>query len=109
MKTLSFFKINFMGVVALLTVALTMSFTLAEKSADRASTIHYYVSDDMAEGSFKQASNWSTTNDDDVLCGSLQIRPCQITVPTGSTLNATLGNRTNSQVLSISEGYKPAP
>lgn len=109
MKTLSFFKINFMAAAALLTATLTMSFTLAEKSADHASTIHYYVSDDMTEGAFKEAANWSTANDDEVLCGSLQIRPCQITVPTGSTLNATLGNKTNSQVLSISEGYKPAP
>lgn len=107
MKTLQFLKSNFMVAAALLTAGITMSFTMAEKSNDKLSTIHYYVSDNMNEGAFKDTANWNILNDD-ISCGSQRIRPCQLTVPEGSTLTAVLGNKTNSQVLSISEGYKPA-
>ena len=37
------------------------------------------------------------------------VRPCKVTVPEGSTLSSVLGSKTNSQVLAISQGYRPAP
>lgn len=107
MKTLSFLKTNIMLATALLTVGITMSFKMAESNVD--ATVHYYVSEDMSEGAFRNTANWSTVNEDEVACGTVQIRPCKITVANGSSLSAVLGSKTNSQVLGISEGFKPNP
>ncbi len=92
---------------ALLTAGVTMSFKMAEK--EMASTVHYYVSDDMSEGAFANPANWNTVNEDGVNCGTVEIRPCKVTVATGSTLSAKLGSKTNLEVLGISEGFKPNP
>lgn len=107
MKTLKFLQNNFLLAAALLTAGITMSFKLADTKP--LATTHYYVSEDMSEGAFKNTANWNTVNSDGVNCGTLQIRPCKITVAAGSSLGAVLGSKTNSQVLGISEGFKPNP
>lgn len=105
MKGLAFFKTNLLLVTALLTAALTMSFKQDKSRA----TVHYYISEDMSEGAYRNVANWDTVNRDGVNCGTVQIRPCKITVATGSSLSAVLGSKTNSQVLAVSEGFKPNP
>lgn len=108
MKHLQFIRTHFLLAVALLTAGITMSFKMAEDK-EAAATVHYYVSEDMSEGAFRNTANWNTVNEDGVSCGTLQIRPCKITVATGSSLSTVLGSKTNSQVLGISEGFKPNP
>ena len=107
MKTLKFLRTHFLLAVALLTAGVTMSFKMADNNS--LATTHYYVSEDMSEGAFQNTANWNTVNSDGVNCGTLQIRPCKITVSTGSSLNSVLGSKTNIQVLGISEGFKPNP
>ena len=108
MKTIKFLRRHFFVAIALLTAGVTLSFKMAEKEEVKAPTIYHYVSDDMEEGDFKKVANWSTV-DDEVQCGADRIRPCAITVQENSTLATVLGNKTNSEVLDISEGYQPAP
>lgn len=93
---------------ALLTAGITMSFKMTEKPEVKAPTIYHYVSAEMDEGDFKEVANWSTV-DDEVACGSKRVRPCAVTVPENSTLAAVLGNKTNEEVLDISDGFKPRP
>lgn len=107
MKTIHFLRTHFLLAAALLTAGITLSFKMADDK--NAATVHYYVSEDMSEGAFRNTANWNTVNEDDVACGTVQIRPCKITVATGSSLSAVLGSKTNSQVLGISEGFKPNP
>lgn len=107
MKNITFIKSHFLVAIALLTAGVTMSFKMADSKP--LATTHYYVSEDMSEGAFKNTANWNTVNSDGVNCGTVQIRPCKITVATGSSLGSVLGSKTNSQVLGISEGFKPNP
>ena len=108
MKTVKFLKIKFLLVAVLLTAGIAMSFKMIEKPEVKAPTIYHYVSDEMNEGDFKEVANWSTV-DDQVACGSKRVRPCAVSVPENSTLTAVLGNKTNEEVLDISDGFKPLP
>ena len=109
MKTIKFLNTHFLLAIVLLTAGVMLSFTMADKEVVvKASTIYHYVSDDMSAGAFSNVSNWSTV-DDEVACGSERFRPCAVTIQEGSTLTAVLGTKTNTEVLNISEGYKPAP
>lgn len=109
MKTIKFLNTHFLLAIVLLTAGVMLSFTMADKEVVvKASTIYHYVSDDMSPGAFSNVSNWSTI-DDEVACGSERFRPCAVTIQEGSTLTAVLGTKTNTEVLNISEGYKPAP
>ena len=97
MKTLQFLKINFMLVVALLTAGITMSFKMAENRA--VDTVYYYNSSDVSEGSFATVGNWSSSISPS--CLSTGARPCKMSVPSGSSLTAQIGGKTNAQVLAI--------
>lgn len=108
MKTIKFLKSYFLLAIALLTAGITLSFKMAEKSEVKEPTVFHYISDDMSEGDFNKVANWSTA-DDEVECGTIRVRPCAITVPENSTLATVLGNKTNDEVLNISEGFKPQP
>lgn len=103
MKTISFLKRHFLVAIALLTAGVTMSFKMAEKEK-AVDTVYYYNSNDLSEGSFATVSNWS--NSISPSCVSLGDRPCKMTVPTGSTLNAQIGGKTNTQVLAIHPGER---
>ncbi|MCL8537672.1 hypothetical protein M9991_12435 [Chryseobacterium gallinarum] len=100
------------ALVALIIAGTTMSFNAiganGAKKAPKAAVTYYYISDDMAEGAFKDPVHWNINNNSEP-CESDGKRPCAITVPDGSSLSAVLGSRTNAQVLQISEGFKPAP
>ena len=108
MKAIKFLKIKFLLMAALLTAGITMSFKMTEKPEVKAPTIYHYISDDMNEGDFKKVANWSTV-DDEVACGSKRVRPCAVTVQENSMLATVLGNKTNEEVLDISDGFKPQP
>lgn len=98
MKTISFLRTNFIGVVALLMVIITMSFTMTgTKGVD---TEYEYNSASTMPGAFGNTSNWkmATSSPSCELTGQ---RPCRIVVPAGSTLVAQIGGKTNSQVLAI--------
>lgn len=96
MKTLHFIKAHAMIAVALLSIGITMSFKLAD--ANRFDTVYYYQSTDTSEGAFADTSHWNTTM---ATCATLGNRPCKVNVPTGSSLSAVIGGKTNAQVLAI--------
>lgn len=108
MKNFKFLRTYFLLAVALFTTGIALSFKAAEKAEVQSPTVYHYVSDDMSAGAFSNVSNWSTI-DDEVACGSERFRPCAVTIQEGGTLSAVLGSKTNTEVLNISEGYKPAP
>lgn len=91
---------------ALLTAGVTMSFKVAEKKA-ATDIVYHYIGTDMNPGSFRNTANWSTTNNS-VGCVSEEPQlPCKITLPENVSLSSVLGSKDNSEVLAISEGYKP--
>lgn len=109
MKTVHFLKINFLVAAAMLIAGISMSFSEKKSNTEKAPVVHYYVSNDMSAGAFRNVANWSTT-DNSVPCSEEQdVRPCKITVEDGSSLSTVLAGKSNPQVLAISEGYKPAP
>ena len=108
MKTIKFLRTYFFVAIALLITGITLSFKTVKKAEVKAPIIYHYVSDDMSPGAFRTVANWSTV-DDEVACGTVRVRPCAVTVPENSTLSAVLGTKTNTEVLDISDGYKPAP
>lgn len=109
MKTIKFLKTHFLLAIVLLTAGIMLSFKMEDKAVMvKAPTIYHYVSDDMNPGAFSNVANWSTV-DDEVVCGSVRVRPCAVTIQEGSTLSAVLGTKTNTEVLDISDGFKPAP
>lgn len=99
MKTKSFIKAHGMWVVALLTAGITMSFQMAEKEA--VDTIYTYNSSSTAEGEFANSSNWMVVLSTPSDCELQGTRPCNITVPEGSTLDSQIAGLTNAQVLAI--------
>lgn len=98
MKTIKFLQNHFLLAAALLTAGITMSFKMAENN--KADTIYTFNSSDLSEGSFAKTANWmvgsSTTG-----CLTSGNRPCNIVVPSGSSLSSEIGGLTNSQVLAI--------
>lgn len=109
MKHLQFIRTHFLLAAALLIAGITMSFSGNKSDNKKAVTVHYYVSNDMSAGAFRNAANWSTT-DNNVPCSEEEnARPCKITVQDGTSLSSVLAGKSNPQVLAISEGYKPAP
>ena len=109
MKTLNFLQTHFMLAIALLTVGITMSFKIAEKKEKAVAQTFYYISNDMTANAFRDVSHWSTSTIPTDCSPEEPVRPCKVTVPDGSTLSAVLGSKTNSEVLAISEGYRPEP
>lgn len=118
MKMIHSLKSNILLIAGLIAVVLTMSFTFASgktENRDKAEkietvdTVYHYVSSDMTAGAFATPSNWSTTNANGECGEPRPIRPCQITVPTGSSLSSVLSGKDNGDVLEISDGYKAAP
>ena len=109
MKTIKHFKIaSFVAGIFIAIIAI-MSFNKTEKEEKAVvGTYYFYVSEEMSEGDFRNVSHWSTVNDA-TPCGGIVVRPCKVLVPNGSSLSAVLGSKTNSQVLGISEGFKPNP
>lgn len=106
MKIKQFFKTNALAIAAIIFAGTTMSFKLAERKA--APQDFYYNSNDISANAFHNVANWNTTMPAD--CSTEEpVRPCKVTVPEGSTLSSVLGSKTNSQVLAISQGYRPAP
>ena len=115
MKIIHSLKANILQIAGLLAVVLTLSFTFApgktEKrdNADKVETVdtvYFYASDDMGIGAFAEPSHWSTTNSKGNCVSPEPIRPCKITVPTGSSLSSVLSGKDNDGVLAISDGYK---
>jgi len=117
MKIIHSFRSNILLIAGLIAVVLTMSFTFAQgKTDDRdkveivtVDTVYHYVSSDMTEGAFANPSNWSTTNANGECGEPRPIRPCQVTVTTGSSLSSVLSGKDNDGVLAISDGFKAAP
>ncbi|QBO58385.1 hypothetical protein [Chryseobacterium salivictor] len=118
MKTIKFFKANILQIAGLIAIVLTLSFTFAPgktenrdkpEKVETVDTVYHYISSDMTSGAFAEPANWSTT-DANGECGEPDpIRPCQITVPAGSTLSSVLSGKNNNAVLAISQGYKSNP
>ena len=80
-----------------------------KEKVENVNTQYFYTSSDMSAGAFAEPSHWSTTNANGE-CGEPQpIRPCQITVSAGNTLNSVLSGKNNNAVLAISQGYKSNP
>ncbi len=118
MKMIHYLKANMLHIAGLLAIVLAMSFTFGPGKTEKrdnpekvetANTVYYYNSDEMGAGAFADPSHWKTTNANGA-CGSPQpFRPCQITVPAGSSLSSILSGKSNADVLDISEGYKDEP
>lgn len=112
MKIIHLLKSNILLIAGLIAVVLTMSFTFANGKSEKVENVntqYFYTSSDMSAGAFAEPSHWSTTNANGE-CGEPQpIRPCQITVSAGNTLNSVLSGKNNNAVLAISQGYKSNP
>lgn len=118
MKFIHSLKANILQITGLIALVMTLSFTIAPGKTEKhnhpekvvaVDTVYHFVSSDMTAGAFANPSNWSTT-DANGACGSPRpIRPCQITVPAGSSLSSVLSGKDNEAVLAISEGYKAEP
>lgn len=98
MKTFKFLQTHFLLAAALLTAGITMSFEMAENT--KADTIYTFNSSDLSEGSFAKTANWMVVSSAPG-CLTTGNRPCNIVVPTGSSLAAEIGGLSNSQVLAI--------
>jgi len=107
MNAKHFFKMNAVAIAALLFAGATLSFKTIEKANEP--DTYYYTSTDMYEGAFHQVGNWETTNNPNDPCSLTQDRPCKIFVSENETLSDILGNKSNKEVLLISDGYKAAP
>lgn len=98
MKRTEFFKTHAVAFTAIIFSLAVMSFRAVEsKSAD---TVYTYNSANTSEGSFANPANWMVVSSP-ASCLSTGNRPCNITVPSGSTLSAQIGGLTNTQVLAI--------
>lgn len=115
MKIIHSLKANILQIAGLLAVILTLSFTFVPSKSEKfdkvetVNTVYFYASNNMSAGAFADPTNWSTTNSHGE-CGEPQpVRPCKITVPTGSSLSSVLSGKNNNQVLVMSQGYKSIP
>lgn len=105
MKLNSFLKTHAVAIAAVVFAGGVMSFKTMDK---KAATVYYYVSTSTAPNAFHNVSNWNTSNIDNVSCSTERVRPCKITLQDGQNLSDILGSKTNSEVLDIAEGFKPA-
>ena len=93
-------KSNILLIAGLMFVTFSMSFSNNSEKPVAADTIYTYNSTSKMEGDFANTSNWivvSTTPS----CLTTGTRPCNIVVPSGSTLSSIIGGLTNDQVLAI--------
>lgn len=107
MGKIFFLRANILLIAAVLIIGIAMSFNVAKSKST--ATVHYYVSSSMSPGAFANTANWATANSNGECVTQRDERPCKITVPANSSLSAILSGKNNSQVLDISEGYKPEP
>ena len=98
MKMKQFLRLGFVLASILLMAFAVQSFKGPETVA--ADTIYTYNSADVSEGAFAKTSNWMAVSSAPS-CLTTGNRPCNIVVPSGSSLGAQIGGRTNSQVLAI--------
>lgn len=109
MKINQFLKINAVAIAAVMFTGALMSFKVIEKKGKAVAQTFYYISNDMTANAFRDVSHWSTSTIPTDCSPEEPVRPCKVTVPDGSSLSAVLGSKTNSEVLAISEGYRPEP
>lgn len=78
-----------------------MSFKKSGDKAVKADTIYEYNnSNSTAEGEFAKTANYQVVSIAPS-CATLGDRPCSFLVPSGSSLGAQIGGKTNAQVLAI--------
>lgn len=109
MKLNQILKANAVAIAAVIFSGAVMSFKAIEKKEKAAAQTFYYISNDMSPNAFRDVSHWSTSTIPTDCSPEEPVRPCKVTVPDGSSLSAVLGSKTNSEVLAISEGYRPEP
>lgn len=100
MKTVTYLKASFLTVIMLLTISFMMSYKNKTDENVKVATIYTYNSADKSEGDFAKTANWMSVSIAPG-CAPTGDRPCNITVPAGSSLAAEIGGLTNAQVLAI--------